>query len=196
MTTIDTTRHAQTSAPISDVLAGRWSPRAYVADAVINETKLSSALEAARWSPSANNSQPWRFIVARRGTESFQKIVDALVGFNQAWAQHASVLLVAVAATKNEEGGDQPWAIYDLGQSLAHLSVQAHKDGLYVHQMAGFDPAALTASFGLEEGFVPFTVSALGELAAPETLEDDFLRSRETAPRERKALDEIVVVND
>ncbi|MFZ4843254.1 MULTISPECIES: nitroreductase family protein [Mycetocola] len=196
MTITDTSRHAETSAPINSVLAQRWSPRAYIADTTIDETKLTSALEAARWSPSANNSQPWRFIVARRGTESFQKVVDALVGFNQAWAHRASVLLVAVANTKNEEGGEQPWAIYDLGQAVAHLSVQAHEDGLFVHQMAGFDPAALVSSFGLEEGQVPFTVSAIGELAAPEILEDEFLQSREVAPRERKPLTEIVVVND
>ncbi|UCR88345.1 nitroreductase family protein [Mycetocola spongiae] len=196
MTITDTSRHAQTSAPISQVLAARWSPRAYVPEAIINETTLTAALEAARWSPSANNSQPWRFILARRGTESFQKVVDALVGFNQAWAHRASVLLVAVAEPTDAEGNAQPWAYYDLGQAVAHFSVQAHKDGLFVHQMAGFDGAALSTAFSLEERLVPFTVTAVGELAAPDTLEDGFLRERETAPRERKALADIVIVND
>src|SRR5829696_2955681 len=71
-------RTASTESPVLDVLAGRWSPRAYDVDAPIDETKLASALEAARWSPSANNTQPWRFIVARRGTAAHTRVHDAL----------------------------------------------------------------------------------------------------------------------
>lgn len=195
MTLLDnSSRLAQTSAPISPVLAARWSPRAYSENAV-DETKLMSALEAARWSPSANNVQPWRFIVARRGSETFQKIVDTLAGFNQMWAAAAGVLVVAVAERADAEGAERPWALYDLGQSVAHLSVQAHKDGLFVHQMAGFDPAAISAAFGLEERFAPFTVTAMGELGTPESLPEG-LREREVAPRTRLGLDELLLAND
>jgi hypothetical protein len=41
--------------------------------------------------------QPARFIVARRGSDSFAKINDVLMGFNKAWADTASVLIVNVA---------------------------------------------------------------------------------------------------
>ena len=83
------TRTAQTEHPVIDVLAERWSPRAFT-PAATDEAKLASALEAARWSPSAGNSQPWRFIVARRGSAAFDKIAESLMGFNQAWAPKAS----------------------------------------------------------------------------------------------------------
>ena len=76
--TLDNDRIAQTSTPISEVLANRFSPRAYDAAAAVDETKLVAALEAARWSPSAANTQPWRFIVARRGTPQFDAIAQAI----------------------------------------------------------------------------------------------------------------------
>lgn len=190
--TID--RSAQTDSPVLDVLSGRWSPRAYDIDAPIDESKLSSALEAARWSPSAYNSQPWRFLVVRRGTAERTLVNDALVEFNRQWAEKAAVLVVAIAEVENAEGRQQSLATYDLGQAVAHLSVQAHHDGLYVHQMSGFDADAVRAAFDLDARFVPVTVAAIGEIGDPSVL-PDALKEREHAPRVRRALNETVLVN-
>lgn len=192
--TLTAPRTAQTSAPILDVLAERWSPRSYDASAEIPTETLTALLEAARWSPSAANSQPSRFIVARRGTPEFDSIVGTLVGFNAAWAGSAAALIVALAETVDSEGAPRPWAVYDLGQAVAHLSVQAHHEGLHVHQMAGFDKDGVRTAFGVDERFDPVTVAAVGVLAGPEALENDVLREREVAPRTRLPLDEIVLV--
>ena len=127
--------------------------------------EVESLLEAARWAPSAQNHQPRRFVVARRGTETFDTIVGALLSFNAMWAGHASALVVALAETSTVEGDDRPTAEYDLGQAIAALTVQAHAEGLHVHQMAGIDAAGLAAAFGLPERFVPFTVTAIGTVA-------------------------------
>ena len=89
---------AVTAAPILDVLAERRSTRIFDAETPIDEAALASALEAARWAPSANNTQPWRFVVARRGTAEHAQIVDALMGFNQAWAADAAALIVFAAS--------------------------------------------------------------------------------------------------
>ncbi|MGX1933920.1 nitroreductase family protein [Microbacterium resistens] len=192
MSTPTLDRTAPTEHPVLDVLADRWSPRAYDASTPIDEAKLASALEAARWSPSANNSQPWRFIVARRGTELHEGIQSALMGFNQVWAGNAAVLIVAIAETTNAEGAPYTHAIYDLGQAVAHLSVQAHHDGLVVHQMSGFVPEAIRELVDLEERFAPTTVIALGELGDIDALPDP-LQEREVAPRVRRPLVETVV---
>ncbi|SDH42170.1 nitroreductase family protein [Agrococcus jejuensis] len=189
MTIVD--RTAPTDHAILDVLQERWSPRAYE-PVVIDEALLSKALEAARWSPSAYNAQPWRFVVARRGTEAFDQVVAALAEFNQLWAPNASVLIVAIAEVANEEGRANPTAVYDLGQAVAHLTIQAHADGLVVHQMSGFDAAAAAQSFGLEDRLQPVTVVALGSLGDAAAL-DAMLREREHAPRARKPLSEIVL---
>ncbi|PPG15291.1 nitroreductase [Rathayibacter sp. AY1E8] len=187
-------RTASTSAPILDVLAERWSPRSYDASATVSDETLASLLEAARWSPSASNSQPWRFIVARRGTDGFDRIVATLAGFNGAWAGSAAVLVVALAETVDSEGKPRPWAVYDLGQSIAHLSVQAHHEGLHVHQMAGFDKDAVRAAFGVDERFDPVTIAAVGVAADADALANETLRERETAPRTRLPLEELVLV--
>ena len=185
-------RTAVTSTPILNVLAQRWSPRAFDATREIDETKLTAALEAARWSPSASNSQPWRFIVARRGTPQFSAIEDTLMGFNAAWAGSAGALLVAVTEVIDSEGKARPWAQYDLGQAMAHFSVQAHADGLHVHQMGGFDADALRTAFDLPEQLVPLAVSAIGTLGSPEQLPEST-RAREIAPRERRPLAESLI---
>ncbi|MET0780100.1 MAG: nitroreductase family protein [Microbacterium sp.] len=187
-------RTAETDAPVLDILADRWSPRAYAADDVIDEAQLASALEAARWAPSANNTQPWRFIVARRGTEAHELIHQALVGFNQIWAGNAAVLIVAVAETTDAEGKPLGFAAYDLGQSVAHLSVQAHHDGLHVHQMGGFDRDGVRAAFGLDARFEPLTVIALGSIGDASDL-PEVLQEREAAPRVRRQLaDSLIAV--
>ncbi|GGH44143.1 nitroreductase family protein [Microbacterium album] len=187
-------RTATTDHPVLDVLAERWSPRAFDAEAPIDEAKLASALEAARWSPSASNTQPWRFIVARRGSTEHAAIAEALVGFNRAWAPNASVLLVAIAEVADEAGEPRRWAQYDLGQAMAHFSVQAHHEGLHVHQMGGFDVEAVRARFGLDERFVPLTVSAIGVFGDHRSLPEKLLE-RETAPRVRRPLRDSVIVD-
>lgn len=188
-------RIADTSAPVIDVIATRWSPRSFDSSHELPEGELRSVFEAARWAASASNTQPWRFIIARRGTETFAKVQAALVEFNQMWAANAAVLVVNVAVTANTNGEPQIWAEYDLGQAVASYSLQAQADGLYAHQMGGFDAEALRTSFDLAATFKPVSVTAIGKLDAAHKL-PDFLEEREVAPRERKALDELVIVND
>lgn len=85
--------------------------------------------------------QPARFIVARRGGGSFAKIHETLMGFNRAWADAASVLIVNVATLPLDANRENPWARYDLGQAVAHLTIQAQHEGLHTHQLGGFDSA-------------------------------------------------------
>jgi nitroreductase len=195
MTLISDVKSAATDAPILDVLAERWSPRAY-SNEPIDEDKLASALEAARWSASGANSQPWRFIVARRGTEAFEKVAASLAPFNAVWAPQASVLLVGLYAELRDQAGQlRNTVFYDLGQAMAHLSVQAHHDGLHVHQMTGFDPDALSAAFELPAEVHPFVVATIGTVGSPDDL-DEALAERERAPRTRLPLSELLLVNE
>jgi nitroreductase len=190
-----TSRRADTTAPLIHPLVERWSPRAYDPAAEISIDALRTILEAARWAPSANNTQPWRFIVARRGTDAFTSVHDALKGFNQAWADSAAVLIVNIAETADDEGTPRPWGRYDLGQAVAHLTVQAQHDGLHTHQMGGFDPEKIAASFGLADNLEVVSITAIGVLGDVDALPDP-LREREVAPRLRKPLDELVLVGE
>lgn len=184
---------AQTDAPILDVLAERWSTRIFDPRTPIDEAALASALEAARWAPSASNTQPWRFIVARRGTTEHAAIVDSLMGFNQSWAADAAALVV-FATVSSLDGKPLVWAAYDAGQAAAHFTVQAHASGLFTHQMGGFDRAMLAETFEFGDELAAVTVMAVGALgdidSAPEQL-----RERELTPRTRRPIAESLIVN-
>lgn len=184
---------AVTRHPIHPLLAERWSPRAFAERSVAPEA-IGSLLEAARWAPSSNNEQPWRFVVARREDAAlFQKILGCLVPFNQAWAQNAPVLLLALAQTRSaRDGRPNRLALYDVGQAVAHLTFQASALGLAVHQMAGIDLDKIRADFALPEDLEPAAAAAIGYAGDPATLPDRF-RQREALPRERKGLEEIVL---
>jgi nitroreductase len=188
-------RAADTTSPILSVLSERWSPRGFDPTAVINETTLTTILEAARWAPSASNIQPARFIVARRGTPSFATIHSHLMGFNQAWADAASVLIANVATLPIDETRENPWARYDLGQAVAHLTIQAQEEGLYTHQLGGFDGEAIAKAFNLSAAQAVVSITVLGVLGAAEALSPE-LYARESAPRTRKPLSELLLVND
>ena len=89
-----THKAAVTRYPVHELIRDRWSPRSFAARPVDRET-LGSLLEAARWSASCANEQPWSFIVARKEDGvAFEQILRCLVPGNQPWAQSAAVLLI------------------------------------------------------------------------------------------------------
>ena len=190
-----TSRRADTTAQLINPLVERWSPRAFDPTAEVSVEALRTILEAARWAPSANNSQPWRFIVARRGTAAFTAAHQAMAGFNQTWADSAAVLILNVAEIADADGRPRPWARYDLGQAVAHLTVQAQHEGLHTHQMGGFDAAALHAAFDLADNLEVVSITTIGVLGDIDAL-PEVLREREVAPRLRKPLAELVIVGE
>lgn len=181
---------ATTNYPIMDELTARWSPRAFDVNYVISDEELGSLLEAARWSASSGNSQPWTFFVARRGTELFDRVRQTMATGNQVWTGEASALIVNVAEMETAEGKTRTHAMYDLGQAAAHLSIQASHLGLYVHQMSGFDRDALRDVLGLDARFTPWVMMAVGKFGELDQLPEN-LREREVEKRERKPLAEI-----
>lgn len=180
-------KSASTSVPLHPLLAGRWSPRGLDQSHEVTDDQLRAVLEAARWAPSANNSQPWRFAVARRGTPLHGDLVEALNPGNKLWAPAGSALVVASAVTEGEDGSPRPWALYDTGQAVAHLTLQAEHEGLAVHQLGGFDRDAVSRLFDLPAAVTPVVVIVLGRRHEAAPL-DEVLAARELAPRERLPL--------
>jgi nitroreductase len=187
-------RTATTSAPLHPLLADRWSPRAFDPVAQLTVQQVTALLEAARWAPSAANSQPWRFLLAPRGSADFERIFATLAAGNQPWAGSASALVLVAAATVDDNGAAAPWALYDTGQAVAHLSTQASHEGLSVHQLGGFDAAAATEAFALDATVTPIVVLAIGVLGDATGLPEPYA-ARETAPRTRRPLEHILLTN-
>ena len=188
-------RRAPTTYVIHELMSQRWSPRAFSTQPV-EEEKLQQIFEAARWAASSSNVQPWRFLIARHGEESFSKLHDTLADGNKPWTEQVPVLLLSVTDTMFPAKGDKParenpTAKHDLGLAFANLSLQATELGLHLHPMAGFDKEKVKEAFGIPSPYEPLTVTAIGYLADSSTLSEG-LREREHAPRTRKPLEEIV----
>jgi nitroreductase len=183
---------ASTRAPIHELLAHRWSPRAF-ATRPVERAKLLSLFEAARWAPSSFNDQPWFFLLATRDdTAQFDRLLACLTEGNRAWARQAAVLLLAVARLHfARDGRANRHAFYDVGQAAAHLTFEAATLGLAVHQMAGVDREKARVAFGIPDGYETAAAIAIGYPGDPDSLPEG-LRERERAPRERKPLPSFV----
>lgn len=181
-------KKALTDYPIHEFLAERWSPYAFQ-DRPVSQVDLRSLFEAARWSASSYNEQPWRYLVAtKEDPELFQQLLSCLVEQNQVWAKNAPVLALGIASlrfTRNNQ--DNRAAIHDLGAASANLVVEATARGIYVHQMAGILPEKARDLFGIEA----WTGMAIGYLGDPTTLPDG-LKERDLIPRQRRPLEQFV----
>ena len=181
-----------TAVPILEVLAERWSPRAFTPQ-VVEQEKLLALVEAFRWAPSSMNEQPWSLLVATKDdAEGFAKMLGCLVDANQAWAKNAPLLMITLAKTTfNRNGNPNRTAVHDTGIALMALSVQATAMGLQAHGMGGIHLDKIREVYGLPADVEAVAGVAVGYAASAEVLEEP-LRSREIAPRSRKPLGEFV----
>jgi nitroreductase len=185
-------KKAVTDVPIHDLLARRWSPRAFSEQPIEGE-KIRSLFEAARWAPSSFNEQPWSFVVANREQpEEFGRLLDCLVETNRLWAHRAPVLMLSVARLAFERNGKpNRHAFHDVGLAMENLVLQATALGLFVHQMAGFHIEKARETFGIPTGHEPVAMAAVGYLDDPSILPEP-LRQREAAARNRRRAQEFV----
>jgi nitroreductase len=185
-----TVKLADTDHPVHPLLQQRWSPRAF-APRVVERAKLLSLLEAARWSPSGGNQQPWFFFVGVQGDATFDQLASCLNSGNAEWAAAAPVLLMSVAQTVSSEGKPMRYALHDVGMAEMSLIIQSTALDLYAHPMAGFSVERARVAFALPDGYEPVVMLALGYLGEPGLL-NERRRRQELEPRTRKPLHEFV----
>jgi nitroreductase len=184
---------AMTATPIDDLIAARWSPRAYDATKTVTQQQILSLLEAARWAPSCFGDQPWRFVVCDKTSnpQAWQQAYDCLVPGNQAWAVNAPLLILICADTLfSHNQKPNRWASYDTGAATENLCLQATSLGLAAHQMGGFDGAKARELFNIPVQIEMMAMVSVGVMAEAETLPDE-LREREQAARTRRSLGEL-----
>ncbi|HET9422423.1 MAG TPA: nitroreductase family protein [Nocardioides sp.] len=167
------------------ILRDRRSIRAFDPSHELSPAGLGTLLEAARWSPSAGNSQPWAFLVAQRSEPAHTMFVGLLAGSVRRWAPAASALVFTLHRTASGPEADalaySDYALYDLGQAVAHLTIQAASLGLATHQFAAFDHAGLAAAAEVPPHWQVTTGIAIGVGI-----------ESEVRPRDRRPLEEFV----
>lgn len=185
-------KEANTEYPVHPLLKKRWSARAFSPEEISEDT-LHTLIEAAAWSASSMNEQPWRYLyTSRRNPELFEAFHSCLLAGNQPWAKGANVLLLSLAE-KNHQKTGQPnaYALHDVGAANTSLLLQAASMDIYGHMMGGFDRAKTRNLLQIPDHLEIVCFIALGYLASPDSLEEPF-RGRELNARTRKPLSEIL----
>ncbi|MEJ2384131.1 MAG: nitroreductase family protein [Xanthomonadales bacterium] len=181
--------------PVQDFIANRWSPYAFDRQRDVAESDLRSLFEAARWSMSSYNAQPWRYIVGVRGRsqETWDRVFDCLVEGNRGWAEHAPVLALGLAEHLHPHNQKlNKAALHDLGAASAALTYEATARGIVVHQMVGIKPDRVREVFDLGESVEPLTALAIGYPAAPADA-DPAMVERDKRKRERRPVEAFVL---
>src|SRR5689334_14513889 len=181
-----------TAPSLHPLLAARWSPTTFDPGFDLDPSQVELLVEAARWAPSAGNSQPWAFVVGRRGDRVHERLVAHLYPSARRWAPTAA-LLVANLSHRLVETTDweySEFSHYDLGQAVAHLTLQAQAMGLGVRQFRAFDRDGVAAGFDVPEHWEVTSMAAIGRARAdvgPSAVDD-------SPSRQRLSLEEILWV--
>lgn len=169
----------------------RWSPRAFDSSKKPEREEILSLIEAARFSPSCFNEQPWRYLIADEG-EDLDKLRSVLTDSNRIWAGKAPVLIMVLSKkTFDLNGDDNYWNMFDAGCSWGFLSLEATRRGMITHAMGGLDKTKAMEIFNISKELIPIAVIAVGYYGDKEDLPED-LKEREH-PGDRKSIDEILL---
>ncbi|MGQ0522267.1 MAG: nitroreductase family protein [Betaproteobacteria bacterium] len=185
-------RKAITSVPIHELLARRWSPRAYHKTRPVSREQLVTIMEAGRWAPSCNGDEPWRYLVwdRSRDPDGWQKAFDCLSESNKKWVQNVPLLMLSCAGSLfGHTGKLNRWTQHDTGAASVCMALQAEALGLVIHQMGGYDAEKVRAAFAIPAEYTPMAMIAVGYQAEPDIL-DDETKAKELRPRVRKPLAE------
>lgn len=176
---------------INSLFINRWSPRSMTGED-IDDDDLMSLFEAARWAPSSYNNQPWRFIYAKRNTESWNKLFEILYEGNKVWAKNAAALVVVISR-KNFEYNEKPSIThqFDAGAAWENLALESCDRGIATHGMQGFDYQRAKTDLGIPESYDVMAMIAIGKRGPKENLPPKLQEVE--FPNDRKPLTEIVM---
>jgi nitroreductase len=188
---LESLKYGPAESGVVEIVLKRWSPRSF-ADKPVSSSDLTKIFTAAAWAASSFNEQPWRFLVGKKGDETYAKILDSLIEFNQGWAKSAPVLILSAGKkTFTQNGSPNHYGLHDTGAASANFSLEATALGMHTHGMGGLDRDKARASFAIPEDFEVGAVWALGYLGDPEALPEP-MKAMEMAERTRKPLTEFV----
>lgn len=182
-------KKADTNVPMHELFMRRWSPRVYDPSRPVSREQLASLLEAARWAPSCNGDEPWRYLIwdRLRDPEGYAQAFDCINENNRKWVKNVPVLMLSCAGSIFEvKQTPNRWTQHDTGAATVCMALQAVALGLVVHQMGGFDAEKARAAFSIPAEYTPMAMIAVGYQAEPGTMDDEEVKKKELAPRARK----------
>ena len=174
------------------LVTNRRSTRQFLSQAV-ERAKIITCIEAARLAPSAENVQPWRFIILDdpgKIRDFSQSVFSGIYRFTR-WAEKAPVLVVIFAELDwlanrigKEIQGTQ-YYLLDIGIAGEHLVLQAEQLGLSSCWIGWFNARKAKKVLGVPRRWKAAALLALGYPQQP---------TKER--RAKKKLDDILFFNE
>jgi len=187
--------HAVTDHPIHDLLRKRWSARAFSSRRV-EKTKLFSILEAARWTPSSRNEQPWRYIIFTTDNPSRLLEAQSVLLESNSFAKQAPILICAITKKTYTDSLElNRLYFHDLGAANENMFLECFNQGLIMHEMGGFNVKLAKEIFNIPDDYEVGIMIAVGYQGTNDSLPEKF-KVKNTKPRERKHLSEIAFLED
>jgi nitroreductase len=175
-----------------ELVRSRRSIRRFLPRPVERE-KILTCLEAARLAPSAENVQPWRFVVID-DPDLKKKLTDKIfsgIYFVSKFAAQAPVLILILARLDflaNRLGRQiqgVPFYLIDIGIAGEHLVLQAEELGLGTCWLGWFNHRQTRKILGIPRKYKIVCLIALG-----------YYDKKPERPRPRKELEEIAWFNE
>ena len=186
---------ANTDFPIHNLIARRWSARAF-STKTVEKSKLLSILEAARWAPSSRNEQPWRYIVfTDENPEKMNTARSVLLEINN-YAKRAPILICAITKKYYSDNGIyNKLHFHDLGAANENMFLESFNQGLIMHEMGGFDRDKARRVFNVPDEYEIGIMIAIGYQDSHDILPERY-KEKAFSPRERKLLSEIAFLKE
>jgi nitroreductase len=189
------TKPANSDYPINELIARRWSARAF-STRPVETSKLLSILESARWAPSSRNEQPWRYVIfTSDNVEKLKKAQSVLKDIND-YAKRAPILICAITKKSYSDNSNyNRLHFHDLGAANENMFLEAFNQGLIMHEMGGFDVKKAREVFSVPEDFEVGIMIAIGYQDTHHILPETLIQKAFT-PRQRKPLSEIAFIEE
>ena len=134
------------------VMAHRRSVRKYKDESFPME-ELMRLVEAARWAPSAGNSQPWEFLLVND-----EDMVMGLKAVSPGWLKPAPAVIV-ICINKNRE---TDWSQMDVGAAMQNMLLFAHSIGIGCCPIGSFSVETVKELLDLPPSLEPVLFMTVG----------------------------------
>lgn len=177
--------------PFQELVRNRRSIRRYLEKPVERE-KVLACLEAARLAPSAQNVQPWRFLIIDDPEVKMKLAAEAFSGIYSysRFAAKAPVLIVILARLDiiaNRLGRqiqDVSFYLIDIGIAGEHIALQAEELGLGTCWIGWFNAKKTRKLFKIPRKYKIVSLMTLG-----------YYEKKPPREKKRKSLEEIAWFN-
>ena len=187
---LDVAKHRDGSKMVDQQFVNRWSPRSMSGQA-LSKDQMAGLVEAARWSPSCFNLQPWRFIYSLKDDDYWEKFLGLLIDVNRLWVERAGAIVILLSIDRPSESEDlSPTAAFDTGSAWMSLALQAQTMGLVSHAMWGFHHEAVAEVINMPSNMSARAMIAIGYPGDPADLPEKY-QDREF-PSSREPLESLM----